>query len=244
MSARIASVEAAHQEAAANVEKTEADAAAMRSRLDVADAEHRRVAALLDYTTLRAPFDGVVVERNVHPGHLVQAGGGGGVAPLLTVMSIDPVRVFVDVPEIDAVRIDKGTVAEIRIPSMPGDPLTSAVTRTSWSLNATSRTLTAEIDVPNPEGRWRPGQYVQVKLNVAELTDVLSLPKTAIVTQDKQTYCFCVGDDGKVRRMAIALGLQAGNDFEIRSGLTGDENVIGVNASSFREGQAVELAKP
>lgn len=244
VSARIASVEAAHQEATANVEKSEADAAAMRSRRDVAQAEHRRVAVLLDYTTLVAPFDGIVVERNVHPGHLVQAGGGGGVAPLLKVMSIDPVRVFVDVPEIDAVHIDKGTVAGIRIPSIPGDPLTSAVTRTSWSLNATSRTLTAEIDVPNPDARWRPGQYVQVTLNVAELTDILSLPKAAIVTQDKQTYCFCVGADGKVSRRAIALGLQAGNDFEIRSGLTGDENVIAVNASSFREGQVVEIAKP
>lgn len=244
VAARITSVEAAHQESLANLEKARADATAMQSRLEVAEAEQRRVAAMLDFATVRAPFDGVVVDRKVHPGHLVKAGGGASETPLLTVMRIDPVRIFVDVPEVDAVHVSDGTRAEILVPSLPGEPLDAKVTRTSWSLNATSRTLTTEIDVPNPDGRWRPGQYVQVKLRVAERNDVLSLPKTAIITQDKQACCLIVGSDGQVRRQPVSLGLQAGNDVEIRGGLTGNENVIAVNASSFREGQIVELARP
>ena len=100
--------------------------------------------------------------------------------------------------------------------------------------------MSAEIHVPNSEGKWRPGQYVQAKLTAAEVENCLSLPKTAVVTQDKQTYCFSVDDDGKVRRIPISLGLQAGTDLEIRDGLTGNERVISVNAGAFREGQAVK----
>ncbi|MDZ4686838.1 MAG: efflux RND transporter periplasmic adaptor subunit [Planctomycetaceae bacterium] len=244
VAARIASVEALQQESAAGLEKAQADAVAVRSQLAVAEAEQRRLAAMLDYATIRAPFDGVVVERNVHTGHLVQAGGVNGGKPLLVVMRADPIRVMVDVPEVDAVHVAAGTKVELRIPSLPGEPYVGTVTRTGWSLNETSRTLSAEIDVPNADGRWRPGQYVQVKITVAELENALSLPKTAIVTQDKQTYCFAVGADNKIVRLPVSLGLQAGTDFEIRDGLTGDERVIGVNANAFREGQTVEIAAP
>ncbi|MDB5391035.1 MAG: bepF 3 [Planctomycetaceae bacterium] len=240
--ARIESVKALEQEAVAGVEKARADAGAARSRLAVAEADHRRVTTLLEYSTIRAPFDGVIVERNVHTGHLVQAGGINGKTPILTVMRADPVRVFIDVPETDSVHIGKKTKVELRVPSLQGEPIVGTITRNSWSLNTTSRTLTAEYDVPNPEGHLRPGLYVQVKLTVAELKNALSLPKTAIVTQDKQTYCLCIESDGKVVRRPITVGLQAGNEFEIRSGLTGNEKVIGMNANAFREGQIVEVA--
>jgi RND family efflux transporter MFP subunit len=242
VTARIASVAAQQQEAIAGREKAQADAVAARSRQSVAEAEQRRLEAMFGFTVIRAPFDGVVVERNVHTGHLVQAGAGNGHRPLLTVMRIDPVRVFVDVPESDAVYVQAGTKARLKTPSLAGEPITGTVTRTSWSLNTTSRTLTAEVDLPNPDGRLRPGLYMQVELVVAELENTLSLPKIAIVTQDKQTYCFTVGSDGQVARVPVTLGLLAGSEFEIRSGLDGDENVIGVNAAAFREGQVVERA--
>ncbi|MDP1796846.1 MAG: efflux RND transporter periplasmic adaptor subunit [Planctomycetaceae bacterium] len=243
VAARIVSVEAQQQEALAALEKAKADAVAMRSRLAVAEADERRVAAMIEYTFIRAPFDGVVVERNIHTGHLVQA-GASNLKPLLTVVRMDPVRVIIDIPEIDAVRVSEKTKVEIKMPSLPGAPYVGTVTRSSWSFNTTSRTLTAEIHVPNADGLWRPGQYVQVKLTVAELENGLSLPKSAIVTQDKQTYCFSVGADGKVVRLPIALGLQAGGDFEIREGLTGQEQIISANANAFREGQVVEIVPP
>lgn len=244
VAARIASVEALQQEAAAGLEKAKADAVAVRARLAVAEADERRSAAMLQYTTIRAPFDGVVVHREVHTGHLVQAGGANGHKPLLTVMRTDPIRVVVDIPEIDAVRVVPGTKVELRMPSMPGQTFAGTVTRTGWSLDAMSRTLAAEVDVPNPEGRWRPGTYVHVKLTVAELPGVFALPKAAIVTQEKLNYCYAVDSDGVIRRLPIELGLQAGTEFEVRSGLTGDEQVITLNASSFREGQVVEIAPP
>ena len=242
--AKIAAAAAMRQEAIARLEKARADAVAIRAQVDLAEADKRRIKTMLDYSTLRAPFDGVVVERNIHTGHLVQAGGANGQKPLLTVMRVDPIRVFVDIPEVDAVHVSKGTKVELRIPSLPGEPYVGTVTRTSWSLNTTSRTLTAEIDVPNSDGRWRPGLYVQVKITVAELKDVFSLPRTAIITQDKQTFCYSVEADGKLARLPVSLGLQAGTDVEIRSGLTGKEQIVSVNANVFREGQMVQVALP
>ncbi|AMV20158.1 Efflux pump periplasmic linker BepF [Planctomyces sp. SH-PL14] len=246
VTARIASVQALAREAVAGLEKARADLTATLSRQKVAEAEQRRLEAMVGYSVVRAPFDGVIVERNVHTGHLVRTGGGSGAGdrPLLTIMKIDPVRVFVDVPEGDAVYVDAGTKATIKVPSLAGDPLAAPVTRTSWSLNATSRTLTAEIDVANASKRLRPGLYVQVALTVAELEDVLSLPRTAIFTQDKRTCCYTIGADGKVVLTPVTLGLQAGNELEVRSGLTGDEQVIGANTSAFRPGLPVEIGKP
>lgn len=238
VAAKVASVMAAGQEAAARLEKAKADAVATRAHKDVAMAAKRRVERLLEYSILRAPFDGVVVERNVHTGHLVQAGSP---KPLLSVMRLDPIRVLTDIPEDDAVHVTKGTKIEIRIPSLPGNPHVGMVTRTAWSLNTTSHTMVAEIDIPNPDGRWRPGLYVQAKVTVAELQDVFSLPRTAVLTQGKQAYCFVVNGDEKIEKRELVLGLQAGPEIEIRSGVTGDDRVISVNAASFREGQAVEI---
>ncbi|MBL8815123.1 MAG: efflux RND transporter periplasmic adaptor subunit [Planctomyces sp.] len=243
VAARIVTVEAQQQGVLADLEKARADAIAARSRLAVAQADERRTAAMLDYMLIRAPFDGVVVERNVHTGHLVQAGAGTG-KPLLIVMRMDPVRVMIDVPEVDAVHITPETKVEIKIPSLPGSLWEGTITRSSWSLNTTSRTMSAEVHIPNPDGKWRPGQYVQARLTAADVKDCLSLPKSAVVTQDKQTYCFAVDSAGKVLRLPISLGLQAGTDVEIREGLTGDEQVISVNAGAFREGQVVEATPP
>lgn len=241
--ARITSVEAKHQETIAVLEKAKADAVAARSRLAVAEADQRRVAAMVDYTMIRAPFDGVVVERNVHTGHLVQSGAGSQ-RPLLVVMRTDPVRIMIDVPEVDAVHVSTATKVELKIPSIPGSVHTGTITRISWSLNTTSRTMTAEIDLPNPDGTWRPGQYVQAKLTTAEIADALSLPKSSLVTEEKQTFCYVVDSTGKISRRPVSVGLQAGTDFEIREGLTGTEQVISANASAFREGQLVEVVPP
>ena len=243
VSARITSVEALARESAAALDKSRADLVATQSRLQVAEAEQRRLEAMVGYAVMRAPFDGIVVERNVHTGHLVRSGGGGsGERPLLVVMTTDPVRVFVDVPEADAVYVAPTTPAVVKVPSLAGHPFEAPVTRTSWALNTTSRTLTAEVDLPNAAQKLRAGLYVLVELTVAELKDVLSLPKTAVFTQDKQPCCYTIDANNEIVLTPVTLGLQAGPDVEIRSGLTGNERVIGMNTSAFRPGMKVELA--
>ena len=187
----------------------------------------------------------------MHTGHLVQPGTGSGGKPLLVVVQIRVMRIFLDVPETDASSISDGAVAEVRIPSNPGEPRQGTVTRTAWVLNSGSRTLRTEVDLDNADGKLRPGMYAHARLKVAERIDVLALPKGAVLTADGKTYCYTItatgdskGDtEGEVVRTPIEVGIRAGDEIEIVSGLSGDEQIIGVNAAAFREGQMVQVER-
>lgn len=241
--ARIASAKSMVIEKQALIEKSEADLEAARQRLLVAEADVARLKSLLTYTKIRAPYDGVVTTRNVHTGHLVQPGVGSGGKPLLVVAQTRVMRIFVDVPETDAPLMSLGSEAQVRIPSTPSEPRKGTIARTAWILDSSSRTLRTEIDLPNEDGKLRPGMYAYAKLKVAERKDALSLPKGAILTVEGQSYCYTI-DDGKVVRAPLETGIRAGDDVEIVSGLSGNELVIGVNATAFREGQPVEVVQP
>jgi RND family efflux transporter MFP subunit len=242
--AKIKSAQALQRVSAAQIEKTEADLAASEAKLLVARADEQRVQALNGYAVIRAPFDGIVTTRNVDTGHLVQTGVGSAGKPLFVVVRTDIVRIFVDVPESDAVLIEPQDEALVRVPSLSPEPVRGTVTRTAWILNTGTRTLRTEIDVPNPDGKLRPGMYAHADLKVAERPDVLTLPKAAILTHENRAYCWSVDPTGKVVRVPLTLGIQSGNEVEVVSGLTGSEDVIALNAAAFREGQQVEIARP
>jgi RND family efflux transporter MFP subunit len=178
-----------------------------------------------------------VTARHVHPGHLVRA---AGTEPLLVVSRIDPARVVVQVPEGDALLVRLGSPAMLRVPAMPDVNLNGQVTRASESLDPGNRTLRIEIDIANPEGTLKPGTYLQAELEVANRKDVLALPRAAILTQDKRTFCLAVDDQGKVVQLPVQLGIQAGTEVEILSGPSGAEQIITANVGGFREGQIVQ----
>jgi multidrug efflux pump subunit AcrA (membrane-fusion protein) len=104
--------------------------------------------------------------------------------------------------------------------------------------------LRAEIDVPNEQGRLRPGMYVYADVKVAERKDALVLPHTALMQADGKTYCWQIDEQGTVVRTMVTTGIRSGGEVEIVDGLKGAEKVIGVNPTSFREGQIVEVADP
>jgi RND family efflux transporter MFP subunit len=152
-------------------------------------------------------------------------------------------RIFVDVPELDAPLISLGSEAQVRIPSTPSDARSGTITRTAWILDSGSRTLRTEVDLSNEDGKLRPGMYAYAKIKVAERKDALALPKSAVLTTEGTTFCYAIGADGQVVQTKIETGIRAGDDIEIVSGLSGDEQVIGVNAAAFREGQKVQVAE-
>jgi RND family efflux transporter MFP subunit len=241
VAAKVRSAEAARSEAAAQLEKAQADQEAAKERLNVARADEQRVAALVEYKKIRAPFDGIVSERNVNIGHLIQAATGDSGKYLLRVVQSKVVRIFVDVPETDAVLTKPGNPATIRIPSLSAQAFQGAVTRTSWTLTSGTRTLKTEIDVKNDDGILRPGMYASAEIEVARRVDALALPKTALLAGDGQMYCLTIDSQGQIAKTPIVAGIRAGDDVEIVSGLSGDERVIGVNPAAFREGQRVEV---
>ena len=148
----------------ADVDKARIDVDAARARAKVARATEKRLAATVGYTTVQAPYDGIVLVRNVNTGDFAQPAAGDPSAqqnnplmqrassnPLYVVARTDKVRIFLDVPEMEANGIHAGSIAHVKIEAVDNMEFSAEVTRTSWALNAKSRTLRVEIDIPNPQ---------------------------------------------------------------------------------------------
>jgi RND family efflux transporter MFP subunit len=228
-------------ESMARIEKAKADHQTAESHRRVAEANEAHAKALRDYLTITAPFDGIVTARNIDPGHLTHAGRTPADTPLFVVVDADVVRVFVDVPEKAAIRIQAGQVATIRVPSLAGQEFKGHVARTAWALAAGTRTLRTEIDVPNADGRLRPGMYAQAILAISGEPNSLMLPATSVVGRGDQAFCLAVDDTGKVRKVPLKVGTVGDGEVEILSGVTGGENIISANPNAYREGQRVAV---
>lgn len=241
--AKITSAQANFGAAQAGLQQAHANHAAAEARLRVAQAEHRQTETMLAYTEIRAPYDGQVTERNIHTGHYVPPGATVGGRPLLVVMHSNVVRVFVDVPEMDAAFTDAGDPATVRVQALADTVFNGRVTRTAVGLDQNSRTLRTEIDLENSSGELRPGLYAYVSLLVEERPDVLALPTVAVLSADGKAFCYAV-EGGKVVNKPLRLGLRAGSEVQIVEGLSGNEQVIAKNAAAFAAGQSVEILPP
>ncbi len=248
--ARVQSAQAAQKSAEAKYERAKADVGVMQAKQRVAEADQRRQAALVGYATLHAPFAGVVVKRRVDTGDYLQPGTMRQEAAFI-VARIDPVRVLVDVPEVDAVQVTDGTRATVTVPALQDEEFEDEVRRTSWALDPRGRTLRAEIELKNPRGRLRPGMYVHSIIHAIH-KDVPTVPASAIVTQAEENFCFLV-EEGKARKTAVRLGFRQGNVVEVVakrdpagkqkwSAFTGEEKVIVDVPSGLTNGQAVLLS--
>jgi multidrug efflux pump subunit AcrA (membrane-fusion protein) len=211
---QLKSAEAARDESRALRDRAASTVKVNEARRRVAEADRRYTVALLEYTQVRAPFDGVVTRRPVDVGHLVQpsAGPASG-TPLFVVVRTDPVRIFVDVPEADAVFIHDGTPARVGVQALSEQEFEGRVRRSSWVLDNQARTLRVQIDLPNPDGRLRPGMYATARL-ATERPGVLTLPASAVLTLDDQPSVFRV-EDGKALRTPVKVGMRQGERVEV-----------------------------
>jgi multidrug efflux pump subunit AcrA (membrane-fusion protein) len=150
--------------AQADVEAAQANRDVAAAQVDVAQAAVEEAETMLAYTRITAPFDGVVTRRMVNVGELVQGSATTRGMPLFTLQQVETVRVFCDVPELQAAGVAVGDRADIKVYGLDGQVITAKVTRMATSLNPTTRTMRAEIDLPNPTEALRPGMYVQVSL--------------------------------------------------------------------------------
>jgi RND family efflux transporter MFP subunit len=189
--------------------RAQADVSVAEARLKRAKADRDHVKTLLQYTKVRAPYDGVVTRRIVHTGDFVQPAGNGKGEALFVVEQVDPVRVFVNVQELEAVWVRDGDTVVIRPQSLQGQQIRGRVTRTSASVDPQTQTLRTEIDLPNADGKLVPGMYVKATI-IAEHKKVWTLPATAIVTKGEQTFFYRV-ENGKAVRTPIQIGLR-GNE--------------------------------
>jgi HlyD family secretion protein len=241
--------------AQATMAKVEADLDVAKARLKVAEADRDRVQTMLQYTKIPAPFDGIVTGRVVSTGDFVQPVGASKSEAPFVVEKVDPVRVFVNVQELEAVWIHDGDIALIRPQGLPGQQFTGKVTRNSGTLNPQNRTLRTEIDLRNAEGKLLPGMYVTVTI-IAEHKNVWTLPASAVAIQGEQAYCYRV-EKGKAVRTNIRTGIRNDKLVEILTketgapkssesvpweDLTGEEVIVENAAAIMKDGQTVNVA--
>ncbi len=206
--------------------KAKIDVDVARADLGVATSEAKRLEAWVGYLTLTAPFDGIIVARNANTFDFVLPSTGdptaltrspnistAGAAPIYVVDRTDVVRIFVDIPESDANYVQVGAKATVLAKAYRDEPISGSVTRTSWALNIKSRTLRAEIDLPNPGSQLLPGMYSYAKV-IIERPNVRALPVKALAHSGDETYCWML-KDGHAKRAEVRTGVSDGDWIEV-----------------------------
>ncbi|HKD78951.1 MAG TPA: efflux RND transporter periplasmic adaptor subunit [Candidatus Angelobacter sp.] len=206
-----------------------------------ADANVRRLQQLESFKRVYAPISGVLTSRNTDVGALITAGSGGQTRPLFNIAQVDPLRVFVSVPQMNAPSIRAGLPAYIELREFPGQKFSGKVVRTADAIDLATRTLLTEIDVPNPGNRLLPGSYAEVHFAVPIPTTRMSVPVNTILFRPEGPRVAVVGPDHKIRLKAISIGRDFGTRIEILSGLDANDQIVLNPADSIEEGQEVNV---
>jgi multidrug efflux system membrane fusion protein len=214
-----------------------------QAALASATANVRRLEQLESFKHIYAPFAGTIIRRNTDVGALINAGNSGNNQELFVIAQISPIRVYVDVPEINAASIHRGLGAEIELPAIPGQRFSGTVARTADAIDPATRTLRTEIDVPNRDGKLYPGSYAQVHFGVKTVTARYSVPVNALLFRAEGPRAAVVGADGKVHLTPVVIGRDYGTDVEILSGLDSSDSIILNPSDSLEEGQPVHATK-
>lgn len=223
------------------------------SKLEEAQADVEELEALVNYTHIVAPFDGVVTGRFVDPGALIQASGGDGKSvsqgsthgkgeamPVVSIANISTLRVYVYLPETEASDIHVGIPATLTLKEFPGRTFTGSVARFAKSLDLSTRTMLTEVDLDNPQHELYPGMYADVQLELARHHDALQLPTTAIGNAEADGHSFIyVVRDNRLVKVSVTLGISNEGWVEISAGLQGNERVVKNLSPSLRDGEQV-----
>jgi RND family efflux transporter MFP subunit len=206
-----------------------------------ADANVRRLEELEGFKKVYAPFAGVITQRNVDPGALINAGAGAAGRELFKLAQVDPLRIFSSVPQADAPFTRNGTKATITLQEYPGQTFTGVVARTSEAINTATRTLLTEVDIPNKGGHLLPGSYGEVHFSVGSGANKVTIPVNALLFRSEGSCVAVVGADGKVALHRINIGRDYGTTLEILSGVTLADRIIVNPADSIENGQTVNV---
>src|ERR1700704_6595089 len=217
------------QEAAVGV--AEANAAAQRAQIQVLTQQKA-------YQRVVAPFDGVITQRNVDVGTLVQADATSGTF-MFTIMQSNVIRTQVYVPQDQAFGLAPGVDAVVHVPEIPGRTFPGKVTRIADALQPGTRTLLTEVDIPNPDGVLSPGIYCTIELHIPRKTPSLLVPADAVIFNSNGSQVAVVENGiAHIRKISVARDL--GTQVEVREGVKPDDQVILNPPVNLVEGNRVQ----
>ncbi|MDQ7842615.1 MAG: efflux RND transporter periplasmic adaptor subunit [Armatimonadota bacterium] len=221
----------------ARAQVAEADVAyrQARARLEEARVALQRAESLLADSRITAPVDGVIGRRMVERGQAVTPA-----TPLFRLIDVDPAVITMPVIERDLTRVAVGIPVTVRTEALPGAVFSGRVASISPILSPTTRTAEVRVEVPNADGRLRPGMFVNVEIQLARRENVVAVPLDALLERPAGSVVFVV-QDGTARERVVRPGISDGARVEIISGLSAGETVAVAGHRTLRDGAPVTV---
>jgi RND family efflux transporter MFP subunit len=235
--------EAALEVRRAEVQSAQAKIAAAQDTIRANEANLHRLEQLKSFDRVTAPFDGVITARNVDAGALISAGNSGTAREMFHLAQIDPLRIFVNVPQTYVASIQVGETAQLRVQELAGEVFTARVTNTSKALDANSRAMLTVLEVANPRGALLPGMYAQVRFVSGRTAAGLRVPGDAMMLGKQGPRVAIVDGDHRVRFRVISIARDYGAELEVSGDLSPGDLVIENPSDAAREGAHVEIHK-
>ena len=217
---------------------------ARKADVTAADAEVDRLTAMKGFQKIYAPFDGVIGARNLAKattGALIDLGSHDPKAWLYRIYRMDPVRVYVAVPQNYLPMIRDGLAADVGIREYPERTFRGQVVRNAASLDATSRTMLVEVEAPNPDGILLPGMYSTVRFNLVNPSPPIVVADSSIIVLAEGPQIAVVDKDDVVRIRKVRLGRDFGKTVEILSGCSEGERIVTTPSDLLKDGAKVRV---
>jgi RND family efflux transporter MFP subunit len=217
---------------------------ARKTAVESAQSNVKRLQDLQSFEKVYAPFDGAITARNTDIGQLIDSGSSGGTArELFHIAAMNPLRVYVNVPQFNSPEIRPGLHAELVLTEFPGRRFQGSVVRSSGAIDNTSRTLLTEVDVDNSARLLKPGGYVEVHLKLPSPVNTFTLPVNATIFKSAGLQVAIVKNGKTISLIPVTPGRDFGTEIEIVTGLKGDEWVVLNPSDSLTEGAVVRVAE-
>ena len=230
------------QQGDVDVQNLKGQEAAVAAALHNVTAQENQVKQLhqqRDYASVVAPFDGVITQRNVDVGSLVQGNATSGTF-MFEIMQEDVIRVSAFVPQDAAFGVAPGVDAVVRVPELPDREFPGTVTRIADALQPGTRTLLTEVDITNPDGALTPGIYCTVEFHIPRKTPSLSVPADAIIF-NRNGMQVAVVSNGKAELRKVGVTRDLGTRVEVDSGIKAGDQVILNPPVTLVDGSKVQI---
>ena len=220
-----------------DIDQKNADYEARQADVAAAKANVERLEQLKGFETVAAPFDGVISTRNVDIGTLINAGSG---PELFHLSQSDTLRAYLDVPQRYVADIRVGVPVDVEIAEFPQGRFPGKVARFAGAMDAASRTLQVEVEIPNHDGRLFAGMFCEVRLHLTAANPPVLIPSNDAIIRSAGTMVAVVTDRNTIHLQAVKLGRDFGAQIEVLDGLPENARIVENPTDTLSEGQAVE----
>jgi HlyD family secretion protein len=210
-----------------------------RGSKESAEGKFRNAAALLSYSLIKSPIDGVVTDRPLYEGDLATAN-----QPILTVMNLSLLIGKAHIPQAEAAQLQVGNPAELTIAGLD-EPVKGRVSLVSPALDPGSTTVEVWVEVRKPDPALRPGMTVAISMTAKTAADAIVVPAAAVFrSEEAGDYVLVAGSDGKAHQKKVQVGIRNKDSAQILSGINAGDPVITTGGYGLPDGTLVKIEAP